>query len=173
MKFKHRRAVYVFFAVQWFVAGFAAWQFWGMDIWCAMSFEQPFYLLLTAIMTGLLMSGVIRIPGLFVLAAPFAFLAFSITLPFLNNSSLKPLFWKRQELQGFMTELDCIRLLSDASTQHGWPTPIVEAADLESDGVAYRKLSFRPQGRHPGFSAESFDVIFQNQEIVKTEFVAD
>jgi len=162
-------------ALQILILPVLAWFVWGADKWMAVSHSYPSYLII-ALMTG----GFLLLPGAIArnrrgLVLPGAWFAFLVALPFVNNSSLKPLMWGVHALEPGMSRVAVMQTLKEHYAGTQYPEPVVHS---EEDGERWgwpgtTRLLLKPQGRHPGYSAESLLVFFEEGSFTRATFSED
>lgn len=153
-----------------------AWIVWSADLWTALSLLLPAYLVVGSISLGILL-----LPAFFLLrrrsalVVPGAWLAFLFVLPFVPNSSLKPLMWGVQDLVPGMDRGTVVATLHSHYPGTGFPDPVVYSEE-PGDGwgrPSATRMCLKPQGRSPMLQAESLMLFFEEGRFERAQFLAD
>jgi len=152
-----------------------AWLVWSADIWTAISLMYPAYILVVVTTCGLLLlpRAFVRRPA--VVVVPSIWLAFLLALPFVTNSSLKPLLWGVRDLEQGMNREAVLQTLKGRYAGTTFAEPLVsgeESGDRWGQPRATR-LCIKPQGRSPSLQAESLLVFFEDSGFTHAVFSAD
>ena len=142
------------------------WFVWGLDVWAGVSL-QPLGYLVVIVSTVVLLSIfwlIVRRPA--VAVAPGLCLLFLIALPFLNNSSIKPLLRGAADLEPGMDREAVIQTLNARYMGTDYPGPVLHSEEPH-------RLYFKPQGRDPGFNAEGLLVFMDEDGFTHYEFSPD
>ncbi|MDF1839622.1 MAG: hypothetical protein P1V35_17270 [Planctomycetota bacterium] len=152
-----------------------AWLVWSADLWTAISLMYPAYLVVAVISCGLLLlpCAFVRRPAVVVI--PFLWAAFLIALPFMPNSSLKPLLWAVRDLEQGMGRETVLQTIHNHYVDTNFPRPLEIGEDQTDAGwpPGTTRLCLKPQGRSPGFQAESLLVFLVDGRFDRALFQAD
>ena len=142
------------------------WFVWEADIWTAVSLMYPAYIIVVLFTLGLLLlpCAFVRRPA--VAVVPGIWLVFLLALPFVTNSSIKPLLWGVRDLEPGMRRDAILLTLKDRYAGTKYPSPIVFSEEKS-------RLCIKPQGRDAGFQAESLFVYLENGRFSHARFSAD
>lgn len=142
------------------------WLVWGADIWTGVSLMFPAYIIVALIFSVplLLPLALVRRPA--VAVVPSLWLAFLLALPFVTNSSIKPLLRGARDLEPSMDRDAILRALNDRYDGTSYPLPVVFSEEET-------RLCIKPQGRDPGFHAESLLVHLEGGRFTRVHFSAD
>lgn len=150
------------------------WFVWSLDIWTAVSLLYPAYLIIAAISCGLLL-----LPFAFsrrwrVAIIPCIWLTFIVALPFVTNSSLKPMMWGVLKLELGMDHDTVMETLTTSYAGTKYPIPIVRSEEQRMRGqTQITRLLIKPQGRPPELQAESLLLFFEDGAFKRSSFSAD
>lgn len=155
---------------------FLVWLVWSTDVWTAVSLSYPGYVVMASMTCGLLLLPWALVRRSSILVIPCLWLAFLCVLPWVPNTSLKPLMWGVRDLEPGMDREAVLETLNRAYAGTGHPRPLVHAeeqcVDENGEGRATRMM-IKPQGRDPELQAECLLVFFADGGFTRTVFWAD
>ncbi len=93
-------------------------------------------------------------------------LLLAMVLPSLNNCAIKPLLRGADLLTKEMDRDQVLAVLFTHVEDANFPKPLVNSE-------AQNRISLKPEGRHPGYGAESLTVYFQDQRFSRALFSED
>lgn len=145
---------------------FALYIAWGLDIWAGISLFYPSYVIGVSLVLVLLLLPFVAYRRAPIMVIPALWLMFSVSLPFVNNSSIKPLLRGMNDLDIGMTKEDVLKTLESHYARSPYPMPVIQ-------GETESRLDFWPRGRDSAFAAESLLVHMQDGRVIGTMFSAD
>ncbi len=169
------KTIAIAIASQFLILALVACFVWSADIWTGVSLMYPAYIIIALLTCGLLL-----LPGTLarrpeVLVIPGLWLAFLLALPFVANSSLKPLLWGVRDLEQGMSRDAVLETLKSHYTGTSFPEPTLYS---EEQGDAWgqpttTRLCFKPGGRSPELQAECLMLFLEDGRFTRASFLAD
>lgn len=170
-----KKAIAIVIAAQVLILAPLAWLVWSADIWTGISLMYPEYILVALVTCGLLLlpGAIVRKSAVFVI--PGIWLAFLLALPFVANSSLKPLMWGVGDLEQGMSRDTVLDTLKSHYAGTRFPQPVVHSEEQggASPGPTTTRLYLKPGGRSPELQAESLMLLLEDGRFVRASFSAD
>ncbi|MDF1753365.1 MAG: hypothetical protein P1U89_11355 [Verrucomicrobiales bacterium] len=142
------------------------WFVWVVDMWTGMSLQFPGYIVIAVVTLSLLCLPFCLVRRVPVMVIPGVWLFFLIALPFVANSSIKPLLWGVRDLEQGMEREAVLHTLNRRYAGSTFSEPVVFREDETV-------ICLRPQGRDPGFQAESLLVYLSDGRFSHAHFSAD
>ena len=152
------------------------WLVWGADIWTAVSLMYPAYIIIALISCGLLLLPLAFVRRPAVAVAPGLWLLFLLALPFVTNSSLKPLLRGVRDLDPGMDHDTVLVTLKSRYAGTNYPDPVVHSERQWNSGSKSQRMTrlcIKPQGRSPELQAESLSVFLADGRFTHASFSAD
>ncbi len=152
------------------------WLVWSADIWTAVSLMYPAYFFFALISCALLLLPYAIVRRSAVAVIPCLWIAFIVALPFVANSSLKPLIWGVRDLKQGMDRAAVMETLKGSYAGTRFPEPIVKSEEEHTRGPEAQittRLLIKPQGRASEFQAEGLLVFFEDGRFSHASFSAD
>ncbi len=143
-----------------------AWFTWTADLWTAASLQYPSYLVVGMVTCGLLLLPLAFERKRAVAVVPVVWLLFLCILPWVPNSSLKPLLRGANALHTGMDRTEVLETLASRYDGTSYPAPVV----FHEDDT---RLCLKPRGRDSRYDAECLMVYFEDGRFRHAEFSAD